>query len=127
MLDNPKLLIKRVILIIFLTDVLAALTLSLFFRQALGYLLGSVGSMVYFLLLARDTKQILDTATGKAGVKAFKTFYLKYVFLILYSIAVVKFLPVDIFLFGIGLLSMQIALYINAGWESLKNNKYFRG
>ncbi len=127
MLDNPRLLVKRVILIIFLTDLLAAMTLSLFFKQALGYILGSAGSVVYFLLLARDTKQILDTASGKAGVKAFKTFYLKYVFLILYSVAIVKFVPLDIFLFGIGLLSSQIAIYVSAGWESLKNNKYFRG
>ncbi len=127
MLEKPRQLVKQILAIIFLTDVLAALSLPLFFKQALGFLLGSIASIIYFLLLVRDTKQVLDVASGKAGVKALQTYYLKYVVLILYSIVVVKFLKPDILLFGIGLLSYQIAIYIHAGWHSLKNNKYFRG
>ena len=127
MIEQPKQLIRRILVIIFLTDLFAAMTLPLFFRQALGYILGSVGSTVYFLLLARDTRNILDTASGKAGEKAFKAYYLKYVFLILYSVLVVRFLKPDIIMFGIGLLSAQISIYIHVGWQSVRNNKYFRG
>ncbi len=127
MLDNPRKLVTQVIVIIFLTDVLAAMTLSLFFNEALGYILGSIGSVIYFLLLARDTRKILDSVSGKAGVQAFKTFYLKYVFLIVYSVVIVKFIRLNILTFGIGLLSSQIVIFISAGWDSLKNNKYFRG
>ena len=127
MIEQPKQLVRRILIIIFLTDLFAAMTLPLFFRQALGYILGSAGSVVYFMLLARDTRIILDTASGKAGVNAFKAYYLKYVFLILYSVVVVKFLKPDIILFGIGLLSAQISIYIHAGWQIMRNNKYFRG
>lgn len=122
----PK-LIKSILFIIFLTNIPAFLSLLIFFSEAIGWILGSLGSAIYLVWLAQDVKKNLDVHSGKAKVQASKGYYIRFLFLIAYSSIVILLIKPDILLFGLGLLSGQLAIYLHVLWDWLRQNKYFRG
>lgn len=126
-MNSTEKLLKKIVLIIFLTNIPAVLSLPIFFSGSIGWILGSVASATYLIWLAHDVKKCLQAHIGKAKVAAMKGYFFRYLFLIVYSILVVLLVKPDILLYGFGLLSGQLAIYLHVFWEWMRKNKYFRG
>jgi len=116
--------IKKILVIIFLTIGVAALSLPLLLKEALSFILGSLASVVNFVWLAINIKRGLILGENKAKINAAKGSLLRYSFLILYSILILVLIKPDIIFFGLGLLMTQIAIYLNEAFKLLgKKNK----
>jgi hypothetical protein len=124
--ESDKLL-KNLLIIIFLTNIPAFLSLFMFFSESIGWILGSLGSAVNLIWLAQNVKKNLDVLSGKAKVQAVRGYFLRYFFLIAYSSVVILLIKPDILLYGLGLLAGQLAIYLHFFWNWLRQNKYFRG
>ena len=116
-----------IVIIILLTNIPAILILPVFFKSGLGWITGSLVSIINFLWLAKNVKQSLDVSGSKAKIRAMKGSLLRYLFLAVYTLLLMTFVKPNILTFGLGLLSAQIAIYIVELVENLKRNKYFRG
>ena len=125
-MDN-KAYVKRILTIIFLTSIPAALTLPLIFREGLGWILGSIASAVNFWWLALNVRASLELQPAKSKLKAVKGTYLRLVFLLVYSVLVLSFIKPNLISFGLGLLAAQMVIYLNELAEQLKKSKFFRG
>lgn len=118
---------KKIVRIICLTNIPAVLTLPWFFHDSIGWILGSIGSLIRFLWLNKQVTQSLDYLPSKAKVKSIKGFYLRFIFIIVYSVVVVWLIKPNIIVFGLGLLSSQLSIYLNEIYRNLMKSKYFRG
>ena len=119
--------VKRVILIIFLTNLPAIFASFFFFKESIAWICGSLISAVNFFWMARNARKIFGLEENKSKLNSTKGFFLRYFVLIIYSVIVVKFIRPNIIVFGMGLLAAQMAIYINEIYERVKRNKYFRG
>jgi len=119
--------IKRIVMIICLTNIIAFLTLPLFFERSLGWILGSLASIIRVFWLAKSVKNSLENMPYQAKVKTVKSYYISYLLLFIYAFLIVKFIKPDIIFFGLGMLSAQIAIYLNELGILIKNCKIFRG
>ncbi len=104
--------IRRVIFIIFLTNVIAISILPLFFEDALGWILGSIASAISFWWLAVNLRKNLDLFPSKTKIKTVKNSFLRYMFLIVYTLIIMGFVKPNIITFGLGLMSSQMAIYL---------------
>ncbi|MCD4817939.1 MAG: ATP synthase subunit I [Candidatus Cloacimonetes bacterium] len=120
---NTEKYIKNIVIIIILTNIPVILTLPLYYSKAIGWILGSLGSIINFIWLAKNVKANFELQEAKAKLKALKGYYLRFVFLITYSVLVVWLLKPDIIVFGMGLLSYQIAIYIHEIVSRIKSSK----
>ena len=118
--------VKRVVLIIFLTNLPAIFVLFFFFKESIAWICGSLISAVNFFWMARNARISFGLEESKSKLNATKGFFLRYFVLIIYSVIVVKFIKPNIIVFGMGLLAAQMAIYINEIYERVKRNKYFR-
>jgi len=125
-MDNQAYL-KRILVIILLTNIPAALSLPLFYRVGLGWILGSLASAVNFWWLAQNVKASLELQPSKSKVKAVKGTYLRLIFLLVYSVLVLSFLKPNLISFGLALLTAQIVIYLNELSDRIKKSKFFRG
>ena len=125
-MDN-KAYVKRILTILLLTDIPAILILPLFFKEGMGWILGSLASAVNFLWLARNIKLSLNLQPSKSKLKAVKGTYLRLFFLLVYSVLILTFIKPNIIFLGFGLLASQIVLYLFEFYTSLKKSKFFRG
>ena len=119
--------IRKIVIIILLTNIIALLCLPNFFKSGIGWIIGSVGSAINFVWLAADVKQSINAYVSKAKIKAVKGSILRYLFLVFYTLVFFVLVKPNIITFGFGLLAAQIAIYIVEILENLKKNKYFRG
>ena len=119
--------IRKIVVIILLTNIIAIFGLLKFFHSGIGWILGSFGSLVNFVWLAKNVKQSMNVYGSKAKVKAVKGSIMRYMFLAVYSFVLLVFVKPNIVTFGFGLLAAQMAIYIDMIIENLKKNKYFRG
>ena len=110
-MDNRKYVI-RLIAIILLTNIPAILTLPMFFRVSLGWILGSLASAGNLLWLAHNVNASLTLDPSKSRLKAVKGSYLRLLVLLVYSILIMSLIKPNIISFGLGLLSGQIVLYL---------------
>ena len=124
---NKRKYLRRILLIIFLTNIIATLTLPLFFNDAIGWILGSFASIGVLLWMAHDIEKNMNLMPGNAKLKTTKSLYLRYLALIVYSVLIIRLVKPNIITFGLGLLASQIAIYFNEIYEKLRRNKYFRG
>ncbi len=124
---NKRKYLRRILLIIFLTNIIATLTLPLFFNDAIGWILGSFASIGVLLWMAHDIEKNMNLMPGNAKLKTIKSLYLRYLALIVYSVLIIRLVKPNIITFGLGLLASQIAIYFNEIYERLRRNKYFRG
>ena len=120
-------LVNRILLIIFLTNIPAILSLLLFFKEGISWILGSFISAVNFWWMSRQAYKQFGLLQSQARAKSFKFFYFRYLALVVVVVLVALLLKPDLIIFGFGLLSAQIAIYINAAYEGIRNSKYFRG
>ena len=124
---NKRKYLRRILLIIFLTNIIATLTLPLFFNDAIGWILGSFASIGVLLWMAHDIEKNMNLMPGDAKLKTTKSLYFRYLALIVYSVLIIRLVKPNIITFGLGLLASQIAIYFNEIYEKLRRNKYFRG
>jgi hypothetical protein len=124
---NKRKYLRRILLIIFLTNIIATLTLPLFFNDAIGWILGSFASIGVLLWMAHDIEKNMNLMPGDAKLKTTKSLFFRYLALIVYSVLIIRLVKPNIIIFGLGLLASQIAIYFNEIYEKLRRNKYFRG
>jgi len=124
--ENRK-YVKRILVIILLTNIPAALTLPLFFREALGWILGSTASAINFIWLAHNVKMSLSLQPTKSKLSAVKGTYLRLLFLLIYSVLILNFVKPNIISFGLSLLAAQMVIYLNEFIKNLKKSSFFRG
>lgn len=110
-MDNRK-YVTRLISIILLTNIPAVLTLPLFFKVSLGWILGSLASAGNLAWLAHNVNVSLKLAPGKSKLKAVKGAYLRWLALLFYSILIMSLLRPNLISFGLGLLAGQIVIYL---------------
>lgn len=125
-MENKK-YVKRILVIILLTNIPAILTLPLFFREALGWILGSIASTINFIWLAHNVKISLDLQPTKSKLNAVKGTYLRLMFLLIYSVLILNFVKPNIISFGLSLLAVQMVIYLNEFVKNLKKSRLFRG
>lgn len=125
-MENRK-YVKRILVIILLTNIPAALSLPLFFREALGWILGSTASAINFIWLAHNVKMSLDLQPTKSKLNAVKGTYLRLLSLLVYSVLILSFLKPNIISFGLSLLAAQMVIYLNEFAKNLKRSRLFRG
>jgi peptidoglycan biosynthesis protein MviN/MurJ (putative lipid II flippase) len=118
---------KRILTIILLTNIPALLILPLFFKEGLGWILGSIASAVNFMWLARNVRVSLNLQPTKSKLNAVKGTYLRLLFLLVYAVLILQFIKPNLAIFGFGLLAAQIVIYMNELISSLRNSKFFRG
>ena len=104
--------LKKIIILVFITDIIALILMIYYFKQSLGWILGSIASLGNLIWLSISVKENIQKNEKQSQVSSLKSFYMRYPALILYSIAIVYFLKPSILFFGGGLLSGQIAIYI---------------
>jgi peptidoglycan biosynthesis protein MviN/MurJ (putative lipid II flippase) len=124
--DNNK-YIKKILLIILLTNIPAILSLPWFFKQSISWILGSLGSCANFYWLAYNLKKSIGLLPTKSRVHSTKGSLARYAVLTVFALAVFFLVKPNIIIFGAGLLSAQIVIYIVEIVRNLRNNKYFRG
>ncbi|MDP8203799.1 MAG: ATP synthase subunit I [Candidatus Tenebribacter mawsonii] len=126
-MDNNNRYIRRIMLIILLTNILAILTLPWFFKQSISWILGSLGSAGNFYWLAHNLKKSIELIPTKSRVNSAKGSLTRYAVLTVFALVIFFIVKPNIIIFGVGLLSAQIVIYIVEIVRNLKNNKYFRG
>jgi len=109
---NNRKYVTRLILIILLTNIPAALTLPMFFKVALGWMLGSFASSANLLWLAYNVRVSLVIAPTKSKLSIMKGTYLRLLFLLVYSILILSIIKPNLISFGFGLLAGQIVIYL---------------
>ncbi|MBT5420594.1 MAG: hypothetical protein HOK80_06855 [Candidatus Cloacimonetes bacterium] len=124
--DNNK-YIRKILLIILLTNILAILTLPWFFKQSISWILGSLGSGANFYWLAQNLKVSIGLMPTKSRVNSAKGSLMRYAALTIFALTIFFLVKPNIIVFGAGLLSAQIVIYIVEIVGNLRNNKYFRG
>jgi len=121
-MDNRK-YVSRLTTIILLTNIPAVLTLPLFFKVSLGWILGSLASAGNFFWLAHNVNASLALAPHKSKLKAVKGAYLRWLALLLYSILIMSLFRPNLISFGLGLLSGQIVIYLYELTRSFKSGR----
>ncbi len=124
---NNRAYVRKITTIISLTSAPAILTLPLFFKECLGWILGVIASLVNFLWLAYSIDKSLKQLSAKSKLSAVKGAYQRYLFLFLYSILILTFIRPNVITFGLGLLVGQAVIYINEIILNIKKSKYYRG
>lgn len=114
-----KAYVKQILFIVFLTNIPAILTVRSNLGIAIGWFIGMFASSVNFCWLSFMISRKIDSTADNAGVKSFSGFYLRYLFLIAFSVFVVLFIKPNILAYGAGLISVQIAIYIHYAYNSL--------
>ncbi len=128
MIENSnKLFVRKTLTLILLTEIPAILTLPLFLRVSLGWILGAFASAVNFYWLAKNVESSISQQPTKSKLSAIKGTYLRMAFLLIYSIIIFTFVKPNVISFGFGLLAAQIILYLRILVENIEKSKFFRG
>ena len=98
--------------LISLTNIIALIFLPLMPRQGLSWICGAFLSLINVWLMSLKIETNLYSGENKAKLAAYKDFNFRYLILIAGSILAVKFLSLNIIIFGVGLLSGQIWIFI---------------
>ena len=126
MIKNETLLfkyVKKILSIVFLTNIPAILIVPVRLDQAIGWIAGTVGSGANFFLLYITVSRSMSQAGEEKGLKFYKGFYLRYLFLFIYAVLIVVILKPDILVFGLGLVSVQIVIYLYHLYEMYQQRK----
>ena len=125
-MNETRKLIKRILLIICLTNLPMFFLLLLDWRKALGWILGSIGSGINFYWMGQYAYKNLMLDENSSKVKTTKSFFIRYLVLLVYSAIVMLIIKPEPISFGLGLLAAQISIYINLIYESIINSNFFK-
>ena len=98
--------------LISLTNIIALIFLPQMPRQSLSWICGATLSLFNVWLMSLKIEKSLYSGENKAKLAAYKDFNFRYLILIAGSILAVKYLNLNIIIFGVGLLSGQIWIFI---------------
>ncbi len=127
---HNKKFMKRILFIIFLTNLPLLIILPIFYKEVIGWLCGSIASAGNFYWLFRQVNSLNIYDDKDSSKRAGAGFYTRYLSIVVWSFAVMILLKPNVILFGLGLFSAQISIYINEAYEFLKKGpwgKYYRG
>jgi len=128
-IDNKE-YVKKILIIIFLTNLPALATMLIDFKSSIGWITGSIASAVNFWFMAKNTFALNSDYTNANVKKTSKFFMIRFLFLISWSVLILSLLKPEIITYCVGLFSAQIAIVLFQFWSQLTNsrlNKYFRG
>ena len=108
---NTEIFRNKIISIVCLTNIPALVFLPIRYDQAIGWIAGSVASILNFYWLSCNVTKIMKIEIAASKLKSYKLFYLRYLALAVYSVLVVILLKPDIVIYGIGLVSVQLSIY----------------
>lgn len=111
MLKNKEFIVV-LLRLISLTNIVALIFLPLMPKQSLSWICGAFLSLINVWLMSRKIEKNLYSGGNKAKLAAYKDFNFRYLILIAGSILAVKYLKLNIIIFGVGLLSGQIWIFI---------------
>ena len=111
MLKNKEFIVV-LLRLISLTNIIALIFLPLMPRQSLSWICGAFLSLINVWFMSLKIEKNLYSGENKAILMAYKDFNFRYLILIAGSILAVKFLSLNIIIFGVGLLSGQIWIFI---------------
>ena len=118
-----------IIKIILLTNLFAIPILFTDIKMAIGWIAGTIASSINFYFMARTATMMVDEEDNPAKIKTMKGFYLRYIALISYVLAVMFFLKPDVLCFGVALFSAQFTIVLYQVWCLISESrwsKYFR-
>lgn len=124
---SNKAFVRKTLTLILLTEIPAFLTLPLFWRVSLGWILGALASAANFYWLAKNVESSISQQPTKSKLNAVKGTYLRMAFLLIYSLIILTFVKPNVISFGFGLLAAQIILYLHILVENIEKSKFFRG
>jgi len=127
---NNKKFMNRILLIIFLTNLPLLIIMPVLLKQVIGWILGSIASAINFYWMYRQVNQMNCNNEKESMKNAFLGFNVRYLFLLVWSVVIILLIKPNIILYGVGLLSAQMAIIINTAYETIKNSpwaKYYRG
>jgi len=101
-MDNNNRYIRRIMLIILLTNILAILTLPWFFKQSISWILGSLGSAGNFYWLAHNLKKSIELIPTKSRVNSAKGSLTRYAVLTVFALVIFFIVKPNIIIFGVG-------------------------
>jgi hypothetical protein len=112
--NDPQLsqYVRKILTIVFLTNIPVILIMPFRFDQAIGWVAGAIASGANFFWLSIIVSQNMNYGQTGSGLRVYKRFYFRYLVLTIYSIVVVVLLKPDIVVFGLGLVSVQISIYL---------------
>lgn len=112
MTENTSGNLLKLLWIICLTNVIALLFLPWLKIISVSWICGSTLSLFNLIAMSRRLKQQVYSTENKARLKGYKDFNIRYLALIVLSVFAVKFLSLNILIFGVGLLSGQIGVFV---------------
>ncbi|MCB5230610.1 MAG: ATP synthase subunit I [Candidatus Cloacimonas sp.] len=115
--------VKQILLIVSLTNIPALLIWPSNLMIAIGWFMGMLASSINFTWLSISIKGNVEGIDKDLGSKSFGGFYLRFLFIAVYSVIVIKFVKPNILAFGAGLLSAQIAIFIHYLLSLISNAK----
>lgn len=117
MTDN-QLFFRKIIKIICLTIGVAILFLPWQMMLSISYIAGAVLSLINVWMIAKKIDSSLEMSESRSRLNGLKSFYLRYLVLIVCSVILVKFAGINIVVYGAGLLSGQLVIIIVQAAES---------
>jgi len=100
-----------------LTNIPVVFFLPTIYGQAVGWIAGTIASSVNFWWLSHNVMNVLGREANDSKLASYKFFYFRYLFLAIYSVLIVVTLKPDILAYGLGLVSVQLAIYGNYLYE----------
>lgn len=79
-----------------------------------------MASSANFYWLSKNVESIAGREPESSKLASYKLFYLRFLFLALYSVVIVIALRPDIVMFGLGLISVQLAIFGDHLYELIK-------
>ncbi len=119
-------LVKRILIIICLTNIPMFFLLFLDWKKGLGWILGSLISGINFFWMATYASKNLVLDENSSKVKTTKSFFIRYLVLLVYSVLVMIIIKPDPISFGMGLLAAQISIYLNLIFEFVVNSNFYK-
>ena len=118
-MNNDK-FIRKLLIMIAISNIPVIVTAPWFWGQSMGWIFGSIASGGRLVWLANDVKKTIYLSEKKAKIAASKGYYFRFLALIIYSVLIMVFIKPDIMVFGLGLLSAQIAIYVSVIMDKFK-------
>lgn len=115
---NNQEFIKKVIRIICLTIGVSFLFMPWRVMISVSYISGALFSVLNVWWIGRKIESSLNQTESRARLSGLKGFYLRYLILIICSVILVKFVGINIIVYGLGLLSGQIVIIVVQAAES---------
>jgi hypothetical protein len=119
--ESNKKFVFEIIKINLLTNFYSIILLFSDFKNGIGWLAGVVASSVNFYILSHVTFSMNSNSSSANAIRGSKTFFIRFAFLVVWSILVFVLIKPNIILYSVGLLSTQISIILYQIYHYIKN------